>query len=110
VVHQHFVMEVRPRGAACCSHITNHLTLLDSLADFDRDAAHMSIGRVKVATVADLDIISIRAETSGPFNFAVTRRINGSPRRSGEVDPFVHLAVTKDRVAAHTETGGQTRA
>src|SRR3546814_5012110 len=90
----------RPSGR---SHQRNRLMLADGLAGPHEQARQMGIARAKTLAMVDLDHLAIASSGPGKGNKTAGRRKDGRADRSRNVEPVMHPAGAKDRVAAIAE-------
>ena len=102
-----FVVEMRARRHPGRPHRADHLATRDAHARAHRNPAHMTVGGLVSARMADADIIAIAAVASGELDGAVR---GGTDRRAGgrcDVHPLVQAAEAEHRMRAIAEAGRQ---
>ena len=98
-------MQMGAGRPACGAYIADHLTLANPVAERDLavEPAHMRIGGIETAGMANADIVAIATLAAAIGDHAVARRIDRRTRCRGEVDAPMHFRVAENRVTPLAE-------
>src|SRR5665213_3303764 len=100
-------MQMWPGAAPGRTNIANHLALvyMHPVMNSRRKAAHVAIEGFQMITMANDNGIAITVDAARLIDLAITRRMNGRSAWRTEINTCVHLGITQQRMAAHTQAG-----